>query len=603
MKSIKSLWNFMKGSRTIYLFGIISIILATFFTVLTPLFIRTTIDSIIGDTPISSVYIIKIINFLGGREYLKEHLWVMGGFLISLTLLRGIFLYYKSTLSSKSSEKTAKKVRDELYDHIQKLPYEYHVKADTGELIQRCTSDVETVRKFLAVQLVEIGGSIFTLIFVSYIMFNLNVKMTMVSMIAVPIIFVFAVVFFSKVKVAFEASDVAEGKMSTVLQENLTGIRVVKAFAREKYEIGKFDEKNKNYKDLTYRLIKLLAWYWGCSDFLCMMQIGAVLIVGSLWTSRGNISLGTLVAFVSYEEMLLWPVRQMGRVLTDMGKAFVSLKRIGEIFSNPIEIMEENHEKPRIEGNVSFNNVYFEYEKNKPILNNITFDVKKGETVAILGPTGSGKSSLVYLLARLYEYKDGSITIDGIELNKIDKKWIRKNVGIVLQEPFLFAKTVKENIKLSNPMMDDRKVFEAAKVASIHKDILSFENGYETAVGERGVSLSGGQKQRIAIARTIINECPIVVFDDSLSAVDTETDISIRKSLNLRRNLSTTFIISHRISTVCEADKIIVLDKGNIVQQGTHYELLKEDGLYKRIYDIQSCPHENYEYEMNLKNA
>jgi ATP-binding cassette subfamily B protein len=333
------------------------------------------------------------------------------------------------------------------------------------------------------------------------------------------------------------------------------------------------------------------------------MQIGAVLIVGSLWTSRGNISLGTLVAFVSYEEMLLWPVRQMGRVLTDMGKAFVSLKRIGEIFSNPIEIMEENHEKPRIEGNVSFNNVYFEYEKNKPILNNITFDVKKGETVAILGPTGSGKSSLVYLLARLYEYKDGSITIDGIELNKIDKKWIRKNVGIVLQEPFLFAKTVKENIKLSNPMMDDRKVFEAAKVASIHKDILSFENGYETAVGERGVSLSGGQKQRIAIARTIINECPIVVFDDSLSAVDTETDISIRKSLNLRRNLSTTFIISHRISTVCEADKIIVLDKGNIVQQGTHYELLKEDGLYKRIYDIQSCPHENYEYEMNLKNA
>ena len=434
-------------------------------------------------------------------------------------------------------------------------------------------------------------------------MFNLNVKMTMVSMIAVPIIFVFAVVFFSKVKVAFEASDVAEGKMSTVLQENLTGIRVVKAFAREKYEIGKFDEKNKNYKDLTYRLIKLLAWYWGCSDFLCMMQIGAVLIVGSLWTSRGNISLGTLVAFVSYEEMLLWPVRQMGRVLTDMGKAFVSLKRIGEIFSNPIEIMEENHEKPRIEGNVSFNNVYFEYEKNKPILNNITFDVKKGETVAILGPTGSGKSSLVYLLARLYEYKDGSITIDGIELNKIDKKWIRKNVGIVLQEPFLFAKTVKENIKLSNPMMDDRKVFEAAKVASIHKDILSFENGYETAVGERGVSLSGGQKQRIAIARTIINECPIVVFDDSLSAVDTETDISIRKSLNLRRNLSTTFIISHRISTVCEADKIIVLDKGNIVQQGTHYELLKEDGLYKRIYDIQSCPHENYEYEMNLKNA
>lgn len=599
MRELKSIFKFMKGSKFIYLLSILSIILATFFTVVGPLLIKTTIDSIIGNKPIDSEQLAKSINFLGGKAFLKNNIWIIGIVLIILTILRGIFLYLKNTLSSKSAENTAKSIREELYDHIQKLPYEYHVKADTGELIQRCSSDVETVRRFLAVQFVEVGGSLFNLIFVAYIMFNLHIKMALVSMAAVPIIFIFAFIFFSKVQKIFLEVDEAEGRLSTVLQENLTGIRVVKAFARQNYEIKKFDEKNCEYKDLTFRLIKLLAWYWSISDFICMMQIGTVLAMGSLWAAKGQLSLGTLVVFITYESMLLWPVRQMGRILTDMGKAIVSIGRIEEILEEPTEILEENYEKPQIIGNISFRNVSFAYEDKESVLKGISFDVKAGETIAILGPTGSGKSSLVHLLPRLYDYDSGSIKIDGIELKSIDKKWIRKNVGLVLQEPFLFAKTIRDNIKISNPRLNDKKVFEAAEAASIHNDISSFDKGYDTLVGERGVSLSGGQKQRMAIARTIIVESPIVVFDDSLSAVDAETDIAIREALNERKSKSTTFIISHRISTVQDADLILVLDNGKIVQEGTHETLIKEDGVYKRVYNIQSSFKDNVK-EVNI---
>ncbi|MDU5082110.1 ABC transporter ATP-binding protein [uncultured Tissierella sp.] len=588
MKNFKKLLNFMEGYRIIYLFGMISILISQILTTATPLILRTTIDSIIGDEVINSSTIQKIVDFLGGKEFLKEKLWIIGLLLISVAISRGIFLYLKNTLASKSAENTTKKIRDKLYDHIQRLPYEYHVKSETGELIQKCTSDVDTIKRFLSIQLVEVVGSMFMLIFILYVMFTMNIKMAMISIIVLPITFLFSFIFFTKVKKAFEASDEAEARMTTTLQENLTGVRVVKAFSRQKYEVDKFDEKNLEYKDLTYKLIKNLSAYWGLSDLLSMSQVGFVIIVGSYLAYEGELSLGSFVAFVSYINMIIWPVRQMGRTLTDMGKAFVSLKRIDEIFAEPIEILDENNHKPNIRGNIEFKNVYFEYEENKPVLSDLSFNVKAGETIALIGPTGSGKSSLVHLLPRLYEYNNGSIKIDGIELNTIDKSWIRKNVGLVLQEPFLYAKNIRENIRLANPSLKDEKVIMAAKTASIHEDIKSFESGYETIVGERGVSLSGGQKQRMAIARTIINDCPIVIFDDSLSAVDTETDISIRKALGSRKNRATTIIISHRISTVAEADMILVIDKGKIIQRGTHNDLINEEGLYRRVYTIQN---------------
>lgn len=588
MKELKTILKFMKGNKLIYLIGMIFVVLSQMATIVSPLIFRTTLDSIIGDDLIQSDFVREVVGFLGGRVFLREHLWIIGIIIILVALVRGGFLFLKSLLSSKSAENTIKSIRDALYDHIQRLPYEYHVKAETGDLIQRCTSDIETIRRFLSVQFVEVAGSLFMILFVAAVMLNLNLKLALVSMISLPIIFTFAFVFFTKVKKVFKEVDEADGALSTVLQENLTGIRVVKAFARQKFEIEKFDKKNKDYRDKTYNLMKLLAAYWGFSDFICFSQIGIVLAFGSLWAVRGQITLGTFVAFTSYVNMLVWPTRQLARTLTDMGKAIVSIRRINEIFQEPIEVLEENHLKPEIKGNISFESVYFGYKKDRPVLEDISFSIKAGETVAIVGPTGSGKSSLIYLLARLYDYDKGSIKIDGIELKSIDKLWIRRNIGIVLQEPFLFAKTIKDNIKLFDPSIEDKRVYESANIANIHKDIKSFESGYDTLVGERGVSLSGGQKQRMAIARTIIMESPIVVFDDSLSAVDTETDISIRKALKERKNKSTTIIISHRISTVSEADKIIVLEGGRIVQMGRHEELIKEEGLYKRVYEIQN---------------
>lgn len=588
MKNFKKLLDFMKGYQLIYLFAMISILISQMFTTISPLILRTTIDSIIGDQIIDSSIINSIVTFLGGKFFLKERIWIIGILLVAVAIFRGLFLYFKNTLASKSAENTTKKIRDNLYDHIQRLPYEFHVNSDTGELIQKCTSDVETIRKFLAIQLVEVAGSIFMLLFILYIMFSLNVKMAMVSVVVLPITFLFSFIFFKKVKRDFTASDEAEAKMTTTLQENLTGVRVVKAFSRQNFEIKKFDEKNKDYKNLTFKLIKNLSTYWALSDFLSMSQVGIVLVFGSYFSYKGELSLGSLVAFVSYINMLIWPVRQMGRTLTDMGKANVSLKRIDEIFSKDIEILVENKDNFDIKGDIEFIDVNFNYEAEKEVLSGISFKIDSGKTLALIGPTGSGKSSLVNLLPRLYEYNGGSILIDGKELNTIDKGFIRKNVGLVLQEPFLYAKTIKENIKLQDPSLKDARVYDAAKIASIHNDIKTFEEGYETLVGERGVSLSGGQKQRMAIARTIINNSPIIIFDDSLSAVDTETDISIRNALKNRKNKSTAIIISHRISTVSEADLILVIDKGKIIQRGSHEDLILEDGLYKRIYNIQN---------------
>jgi ATP-binding cassette subfamily B protein len=331
---------------------------------------------------------------------------------------------------------------------------------------------------------------------------------------------------------------------------------------------------------------------------VCLIQIGAILIIGAYMSSKGAISLGTLLVFLTYEGMLLWPVRQMGRILTDMGKSFVSAKRIFEILDAPIENMEETGNKPEIKGEIEFNNVCFAYEKDKPVLKNLTFKINLGQTVAILGPTGSGKTSLINLIPRLYEYTSGSIKIDGVELNTIDKSWIRKNVGVASQEPFLFSKTLKENIMLSKDDAVEDDVYVAAGIAYVHNAILEFEEGYDTAVGEKGVTLSGGQKQRVTIARTIINDYPILIFDDSLSAVDTETDAAIRKALKERSKDVTTFIISHRITTLAEADIILVLDKGVLVQMGTHETLSKVNGLYKKIWSIQNSLEKDLEEEL-----
>ncbi|HHW72322.1 MAG TPA: ABC transporter ATP-binding protein [Firmicutes bacterium] len=583
MKSLRILWSYMANNRLLYLGAILSVALAALANISGPLVIRITIDSIIGDEPVAAPPLIR--SFV---ENIGQRFWVPGIVLIAITVFRGLFMFLRGRLSAQASENIAKNLRDRIYDHIQRLPYKYHKEADTGDLMQRCTSDIDTIRRFLGVQLVEVGSCLSLVLLITVIMVRADLRMALISMAVVPILFTFALVFFRKVKKAFKEADETEAQLTSVLQENLTGIRVVRAFHNQEYEIKRFTAKNEVHRDNVYHLIWLLAVYWSSSDFIAFFQMGVVLVAGAFFASRGEITIGTLVLFTSYTGMLLWPVRQLGRILTDMGKALVSAERLQEVFNQPREVLEENHKKPVIQGNIVFDNVSFSYEPGHPVLKNVSFTILPGQTVGILGHTGSGKSSLVQLLARLYDYEQGSIKIDGVELKDIDKRWIRRHVAVVPQEAFLFAKTIKENITLASGAVSDDELYAICQEAAIHDVILSFEKGYDTLVGERGISLSGGQKQRVAIARALITHSPILIFDDSLSAVDTETELAIRNALRKRAQKATTFLISHRVSSLSSADLILVLEDGEIVERGTHTELMAQNGTYRRIWDIQN---------------
>lgn len=583
----------MRGNRLLYFGSIIFVGLATLLSLVSPLIMRFTLDNVIyGRSMELPAFLDRIVVGLGGIDGLRRNLWICGLALLAITIVNGVFQFVKGRWSAAAAESIAKQLRDDLYDHIQRLPYDSHVKAETGDLIQRCTSDVETVRRFLSVQLVELGRAIIMLVAAIFIMIKIDKQMTLASVLVVPIIFTFAFAFFIKVQKAFLKADESEGRLSNILQENLTGVRVVRAFGRQVYEDEKFDRQNIEYRDLVNKLIRLLAMYWSLSDGLALFQIALVVVLGVYRASSGQITFGDMNVFVSYVSMLLWPIRQMGRILTDMGKTLVSVGRIQEILERPVESQDEDSVEAPINGDLVFENVDFEYEKGKPILKNLSFRVKQGQTVAVLGPTGSGKSSLVHLLQRLYDYTGGSITIGGVELKKIDKKWLRRQVGLVLQEPFLYSKTIKENIRIARPSASDEEVYQASRIASVHDVISEFEKGYDTPVGEKGVTLSGGQKQRVAIARTIINDCSILIFDDSLSAVDTETDAAIRRELNKRSKEISTFIISHRVTTLAEADLILVLDEGRLIQSGSHQDLSQQPGLYQRIWSIQNSMEE-----------
>ncbi|MCK5155772.1 MAG: ABC transporter ATP-binding protein [Spirochaetales bacterium] len=585
-----SVWKWMKGSRILYFFGIISIGLSTLIMMARPLILTYSLDTTLGGMESTlPEWFTWILSRQSGSGRNIELLWNASVFLL-LTIAGGYFMYLKGILTARASEKTAMKMRNQLYEHLQSKTYEYHVKVESGDIMQRCTSDVETVRVFFAGQLTEIGRAFFILAIASFIMVELNVKMMFIAIALMPLIFLFSFYFFKKVRKKFKEVDEAEGALSNVIQENLTGIRVVRAFARQDFEIDKYEKKNGAFRDRIYELLRIVASFWAISDWICLMQISLVIVIGGYWAASGTITLGMYIAFIAYVERLLWPIRQMGRILTDMGKMFVARDRIGKVLQeDDNEFAQEEGLEPAISGGIEFRNVSFSYDKHHPILSNISFTVKPGETVAILGPTGSGKSTLIHLLARLYEPTEGEIFIDGIPIKDIKKKYLRDHVGIVLQEPFLFNKSVKDNISLARKKASEKEIFETAATAAVHSVIMKFDKKYDTEVGEGGVTLSGGQKQRIAIARILIKNPPVLVFDDSLSAVDTITDESIRRELKKRERKSTTFIISHRITTLSEADKIIVLEDGSISAVGSHKDLISRDGLYQRIWNIQSA--------------
>ncbi len=586
MKRLKQFTQWMKGHIHLYLIGMVLLFALQYMRSLTPLFLQHIVDTVFGDKPSALPGI--IVNLIDAATMQTELLFV-ALFSVGFTFIRLSFVFVQHMIFANFTEKTAYQIRNALYTHLQNLPFSFHSKADTGDLIQRTSNDVETYRRFVGEQLVTVLRLLALTTFAILQMFLMNRTMTAISLITAPIIFFSAFIYFIKVKSLFKSVEEAEGKMTNTVQENVQGNRVVKAFGNEIHEIEKFDDHSQDFLNKNMVLTKLMALFWALTDTLIFGQYALTASFGIYFVVQGRMESGQFLAFLALLGMVVWPLRQLGRVIGDFGKTTVALDRIDEIMEVPSEHENDSALTPEINGHVTFSNVSFHFDDTTDnLLKNVSFDVPRGETVAIIGKTGSGKSTLMNLLVRMLENQEGSIEFDGVDIKHINKKWLRRNVGIILQEPFLYSKTVYDNIAIMNPQANENQITNAAAIASVHEDIVHFEEGYKTKVGEKGVTLSGGQKQRLAIARMLLDDKPILVFDDSLSAVDTKTDIQIRRALTHYWENTTVFIITHRITTAMEADQIIVLDQGEIVAKGTHDTLMQTNAFYASLYNKQT---------------
>lgn len=607
---LKTIWSLMQGQRRRYGVALGCLVVATLLNYGVPLIGSVTIDFAVSNKPVTADTprpILWLLNLLGGSDHLRANLWLAPVVMVLLSAIGGVFSYLKGWQASLASDGIVRRLKNNLYDHLNQLPARHHDQSDTGDLVQRCTSDVETTRQFLATQIMDIGNALILAGTALPLLLSIHVPMTLVSFALIGPIIVYGYVYFRKVRHVFKQVEQAEGELTGIVQENLTGIRVVRAFSQHEYERKKFAEPNANYRDRALHMIRMLAWYWSISDFVALSQIGLTLLVGAHWIATGEITVGMLFAFLSFLAIMLWPVRQMGRILTDLGKTTVALARIHEILTvapEPDPASPDASPPPPFTGRLVVSDLHFNHAaadlptEGRGALNGISFEVNPGETIAILGPSGSGKSTLMHLLLRLYDYESGSIKFDDHELNSLPRKWVRRQIGVVMQEPFLFSKSLRENLRLGQGDAADHEVEIAARMASIHETILSFEHGYETVIGERGVTLSGGQRQRVAIARAVLRQAPLLILDDAMSAIDAETETVILNALKTRRGQTTTLVIAHRLATLVHADRIIVLDHGRIIQTGTHDELAAQDGLYRRLWQIQTNVETEFKSEL-----
>ena len=597
--------DFLRGSIKYFVISILSALCVTGLDMLSPQLIRTTVDGILGDNELKlPEFLMNRIASVGGVGYLRDRLWLIGGLLVIMALFSVAFRYLFMLFNARGAESLVETMRNRLFSHIQRLPFSWHMQNQTGDIIQRCTSDVDMVKNFVSEQLTSVSRIVILIILSLFFMFSMNPRLTLVALASIPIIIAYSAYFHSKIGHQFMICDENEGILSTIAQENLTGVRVVRAFGREKYEKDRFEKQNNIYTNLWIKLCGFMALFWGAGDLISGLQVMLIVILGAVFCVRGSMTAGEFIAFISYNAMLTWPVRSLGRMISEMSKAGVSIERIRYIMNSDAEQDKPEAElagerTPEMRGDIEFHNVSFSYG-DAPILSDISFKIPQGTTFGILGGTGSGKSTLMHLLNRLYDLpkENGRITIGGVDIADMKGSWVRSHIGMVLQESFLFSRTIAENIGITRRGMSLSDIRWAASIACVDEAISEFSKGYDTVVGERGVTLSGGQKQRTAIARMLTQRTPIMVFDDSLSAVDSETDAKIRQALKRNLGDSTVILISHRVTTLMQAECILVLDKGRVAELGSHEELIKKkDGIYRRIYDMQmTLPEEVAEY-------
>ena len=569
------LWRMMTGFRSVFILANLSLGIAAVGRTATYLLLRYFIDDVL----------------LAEDEVLVQSISIIALGFLGLALLQGGFTYLSGRCAARTAEGIVRRLRNYIYDHLQRLPFTYHDQAQTGELVQRSTSDVDAIRRFFQEQATGAGRILLLFAVNLAALLLLNTRLALLSIMVVPLTVLMSVFFFRKVFKAYEAYQEQEAVLSTALQENLTGVRVVKAFAREDYEIRKFESENWEKFLRGRRFLTMHSLYWPVSDILTGAQMLFGFAIGALMTMDGVISVGTYLAYAGMVIWILWPIRNLGRLIVQMSTGLVSFGRVRDIIQEkqePLDLGDYHPETPP-QGEIIFDDVCFAYEGDAHVLRNLNLTCSPGQKIALLGPTGSGKSTLVNLLPRFYEYTSGSLRLDRVELNQYPRTYLREHIGIVEQEPFLFSRTIKENIAYGvGREVPMQEIEAAARAAAIHEVILSFPEGYDTIVGEKGVTLSGGQKQRVAIARTLLRDPRILILDDSTSSVDTETEALIRSALEHLMEGRTTFIIAHRIQSLMAADQILVLEEGKIVQRGTHGELIEQPGIYREIHDMQT---------------
>ncbi len=516
--------------------------------------------------------------------------------IVIFAALRGVFAFLQAFWAEKNSQSVAYDLRNDLYSKIQKLSFSYHDQNQTGQLMIRATDDVEKVRLFIGQGLLQLVGAIILLTGTIIILFSTNVTLAWTTMPILPLALVLFMVFGSAAQPMFRKVQIKLSTLNTILQENLAGIKVIQAFTREKEQQTKFRSAADDLMGQAISVATLFTFLFPLIFMIANLGQAAILYVGGKQIITGALTLGEWQEFSLYLIYLFFPVAQLGFIITQFGQATASADRIFEILDAKSDIVDKPDaiELPSVKGNVKFENVTFRYfSGGAPVLDDVTFEAQPGERIALLGATGSGKSTIINLLPRFYDPSEGVITIDGHDLRDIKVDSLRKQIGIVLQETTLFSGTIHDNIAFGRPDASEKDVIAAAKAAQAHDFIMSFPEGYNTHVGERGTTLSGGQKQRVAIARALLLNPRILILDDSTSSVDLQTESLIQAALDKLMENRTSFVIAQRISTVMSADKILVLDKGKIVAHGKHADLMENEPIYAEIYNSQILAYEH----------